>query len=217
RIDPAELASETLRQQLASPGWHPMLPVVRAFMAAAALDALTTVFAQALEAEGRGLMAKRALAHQQAVAQQLKPEVNTNELTHQVRTCLQRQFGELERGVKQRLAREFTPQVGTLWQAIDGEIAGLDELAKEVKTRSIATRLRDEYRERLMACLHEKLSQHLIGDLVAMHDLFGVVADEVETLVKNAAGPLLVPQLNHLTDDRVHALLETNLVLNREY
>lgn len=209
---------ETLLERLSRPPWDGAADVLRACSAAGALDALTAAFSLLLEQEDRGIKVKRALAQQRAgKIQQRGGTATGSDLVADVRSRVQRQFSEFERGLNERATGVFTPGSGALWRAAEERIAALAELERTPLTKVDRLRVPAPFREDLVAFLRERIATHAQQDLQQMAEMYRVVAKDVERSLQAAGAPPLDLTFDAMRDGALARLLDNALAFQKEY
>ena len=219
QVDAAALPAKSLVDRFHTPPWDATVDLLRAYVVAGASESVASVFGMALEQELRALKAKRMLAQQKAAKlQQVRPgPAGAGETVSEIRSLIQRQLGEFERGAVDRLAAQLTAPSGAIWAEVDAAVAGLSFLDEEKRAKTRALGVPKAFEDDLLRILREKISAHCIGDLVALKDLYRIVSAEVDRVLDAAGGPPVVIQFGYLPDEKLERLLERSVSLERRY
>lgn len=185
---------------------------------ARALEALAAIAGLAFEQEGRSIRAKRTLTQQRAAATQARPgAVPLNELVAGLRARLQRNFGDLARGIDERFELTFASQASAFWRNVDEQLAQVNALDSEPRVKTVATRLPAETEENWLQMLRLALWQHCVSDLGALRDTLRAAGNDVERAVAEADGPPMVVRFQQISDDRLIRILDAHLLFQRKY
>ncbi|HYN90413.1 MAG TPA: hypothetical protein VER75_00730, partial [Thermoleophilaceae bacterium] len=219
--DAARFPETTLAAHLSSPPWDTAHDLFRAYSAAVGLDSLASVFQLWMEQQARDVRTRRA-ATQAKLG--VKPGAVTAraatapaDLANEVKARIQRHSQEFERGANERLQDLLGVPAGSLARETEAMILGLDDLAQEVKTTKIETRIPEAFLEKLLRTVRERVARHCAADLVAQNDLLRLLAQEIERALALAQGPSVVPQFAYLAEDRVRRMLDMNVALHVQY
>jgi len=219
-VDLARFPETTLAAHLASSPWDAAQELFRAYSAAAALDSLAGVFGLWAEQQGRDMRIRRAATQAKLGGKPSptgKAPAASPELLADIKARIQRHSQEFERGAGERLQDLLSVPAGNLARECEALLLGLDELAEEVKTTKIETRLPEAFLQRLLKTVRERIARHCAADLVALNDLFRLLTQEIEREMAQAQGPPFVPQFAYLTEDRVRRVLDMTVALQVQY
>ena len=227
-VDVERFPDTTLAAHLSAPPWDGAHELFRAYSAAAALDSLAGVYALWLEQQGRDLRTRRAATQAKlgrpaaggalaAAAARPAPGAGAGDLVGEIKARIQRHSQEFERGAAERLQDLLSVPAGRLAREVEATLLGLDELTEEVRTTKVETRIPDPFLETLARTVRERIARHCAADLVALNDLFRLLAQEMEREIAQAQGPPYVPQFSYLTEDRVRRMLDMTVSVQVQY
>lgn len=214
----ADVGQRTLTQRLSEPPLLESLDVLRAASVAHALESLAAVFQMAHDAELRGIRAKRAMLQQRA--SKLPASAGTgrsaSDVLSDVRTRLQRQLSEFTRGTEERWAALTYPS-GQTWAELESLLASLTALDEQARAKTLSTRVPDKFHDEWTTRLHSILVRSADADVVAMRDLFRVLADDIVQTVARAGGPAIVVNFQFLDRSRFDRVVEQSAASSRPY
>jgi hypothetical protein len=224
-VDVDRFPDTTLAAHLSSPPWDGAHDLLRAYSAAAALDSLAGVYGLWLEQQGRDLRTRRAATQAKlgrpaaggVLAAAARPAAGGPDLVAEIKARIQRHSQEFERGAAERLQDLLSVPAGRLAREAEALLLGLDELTEEVRTTKVETRIPDAFLETLARTVRERIARHCAADLVALNDLFRLLAQEMEREIAQAQGPPYVPQFSYLTEDRVRRMLDMTVSMQVQY
>ena len=222
-VDAARFPDTTLAAHLCASPWDSAHELFRAYSANVALDSLAGVFALWMEQQGRDLRTRRAATQAKlggkpaaaGVAARTPPAVP--DALPEIKARLQRHSQEFERGAAERLQDLLNVPAGRLAREMEALLLGLDELSEELRTTKIETRIPEAFLELLGRTLRERVARHCAADVVALNDLFRLLAQEIERENAQAQGPPFVAQFAYLTEERVRRMLDMTLALQVQY
>jgi hypothetical protein len=214
----AEL-SNTSFGRLFTPAGDALFDSILAYSVVASLDSLSRALDLAVDAELRGLQAKKAVTQQRVVRSQQRTGSVTSsvELVGELRGRIQRQFAEFERGLNDRLQELFLPQIGNLSKMVDKRLEAIQTLDDKQQSGKTSLAVSAGVEAELMNDVRSDIEGELCGDLVAMRDMFRLVQTDMEGFLESRGAPPIVPQFQYLTEDRLYRLLDNNLILQRRY
>ncbi len=219
--DAARFPDTTLAAHLSSPPWDTAHDLFRAYSAAVGLDSLASVFQLWMEQQARDLRTRRAATQAKLgvkpSAAAARAAAAPADLANDVKARIQRHSQEFERGANERLQDLLGVPAGSLARETEAMILGLDDLAQEVRTTKIETRIPEAFLERLLRTVRERVARHCAADLVAQNDLLRLLAQEIERALALAQGPSVVPQFAYLAEDRVRRMLDMTVALHVQY
>ncbi len=219
--DAARFPDTTLAAHLSSPPWDAAHDLFRAYSAAVGLDSLASVFQLWMEQQARDLRTRRAATQAKLgvkpTAAAVRAATVPADLAGDVRARIQRHSQEFERGANERLQDLLGVPAGSLARETEAMILGLDDLAQEVRTTKIETRIPEAFLEKLLRTVRERVARHCAADLVAQNDLLRLLAQEIERALALAQGPSVVPQFAYLAEDRVRRMLDMTVAVHVQY
>ena len=209
---------DSLREKLNSPPWDAVLDVLRAYSISGSSESLATVLGLGIEQEIRGLKAKRSVAQQRiAKLQQKSGQLTAGEMTSDLRSRIQRQFADFERGAGDRFQALIAPQVGTLTQELDQRLNNLSDLESENRAKTTSYRIPGDFEKTYTSYLREGLTRQVQSDLVAMQDLFRILQVDIEKQITAGGGPPVTLNFRLIDEDRVARMLQSSIVFQRSY
>ncbi len=128
--------------------------------------------------------------------------------TARAKPLLQRQFGELERGLGNTDAAFLGVPAGALIRELEELADALVDLDRHQRANAIATRIPRSFEEDVNRRVRERLFEHFSHDLKAINDLFQLAAHEVERLVESEGGLPVVLDPRLAKDDVISGLLD---------
>ena len=219
--DAARFPDTTLVAHLSSPPWDAAHELFRAYSAAVGLDSLASVFQLWMDQQARDLRTRRAATQAKLGSKPSAAPGRTApaaaDLAGDVKARIQRHSQEFERGASERLQDLLGVPAGSLARETEAMILGLDDLAQEVKTTKIETRIPEAFLEKMLRTVRERVARHCAADLVAQNDLLRLLAQEIERALALAQGPPVVPQFAYLAEDRVRRMLDMTVAVNVQY
>jgi hypothetical protein len=222
-VDIAALPETTLQAQLAGPPWGGGLNLLRAYSTAAGLESLAGVFDLALQQQARHIKVKRSAAQAKlgpvkgAAAGTAKPPAAASDVVNEIKSRVQRHTQEFERGASERLVNLLGPATGTLTRESETLLLQLDDLEEEERSTKVETRIAAEFEERLTRTIRQRISRHCLADVVALNDLFRLLAQEIDRSLHAAQGPPFVAQFAYLTEERVRRLIDMYAIFPVNY
>jgi hypothetical protein len=212
------LPQASLVAMLSAPPWNALVDVLRAYSIAASAESLSSVLGLGLEQEIRALRAKRSVAQQRIAKLQQRPNQATpGEQAAELRSRIQRQFADFERGASDRFQALITPQVGTVAKRLDENLAGLGGLESEKRAKSTSYRIPEQFETSYTNTVRDALTKQVQSDLLAMQDLFRILQGEIERQMVSLGGPPLTLCFRLIDEDRVTRLLQSTIVFQRSY
>lgn len=216
--DSSSPPGKSLSEKFSATQWDGVLDVLRAYSISSSSESLATVLGLGIEQEIRGLKAKRSVAQQKIAKLQQKPsQLSAGEMTSDLRLRLQRQFADFERGASDRFYELIAPQVGTLTQELDQQLAHLSNLESQNRAKSTSYRIPDDFEIAYTSSLREGLTKQVQSDLVAMQDLFRILQADIEKQVGASGGPPVNLNFRLIDEDRVARMLQSSIALQRNY
>ncbi len=208
----------TVNSLLGSPTWKPLWNTLTASSLASAVEASAGVLRQLLSQEERGLVGKKALVQTQASqpATQLTA-AQAPKLLAAVRDQLQREFGELERSLRDRLKSKLMPPTAPVWERSQQLLQELSNLQREERARTLATSIPADFEDRLLSELSDAITEACTADLVALQDLSQGLEEDIEARVTAAGGPPVTINIVQLTADRINRVASGSLHFQRTY
>jgi HAMP domain-containing protein len=203
--------------------WDAAAEPLKAYGALAGLETLAQLFAVVVRQQSDDTRVKKAVTQQRLAKFQTRSPLAAGiggggaDLLADVKARLARQAAEFERGVGERLQDLLGHPSGSLTREIEARLAGLSELAQELKSTAVATRVPQEFEDELNALMRERVAHHCAADLGALNDLFRLIAQDVERQLAHGGGPPVVLQFRYLTEERVRRLLDLYAVLQCTY
>jgi hypothetical protein len=207
-----------LTRVFGSPASGQVLDLLHADAAARALEALTAIAGLAFEQELRGIRARRALTQQRtSAAQTRQAPAALTDIAGALRARLQRSFADFARGVDERFSAAMSSPVSPFWKELEERLAAIDTLDRELRVKTIATRIPADVEDDWLEALRAGLVRHCLADLGALRDTLRAASHEVEKVVVEAGGPPLVVPLQQITDERLTRILDASLITQRKY
>jgi hypothetical protein len=222
-VDAERFPDTTLAAHLSSPPWDSAHELFRAYSAVVGLDSLAGVFSLWMEQQGRELRTRRAATQAKLGGRgtqaggAARPAAGAPDLSGEIKARIQRHSQEFERGAAERLQDLLSVPAGRLAREAESMLLGLDELSEEERTTKIETRIPEAFLDKLVRTLRERIARHCAADLVALNDLFRLLAQEIEREIAQAQGPPFVPQFAYLTEDRVRRMLDMAVAVQVQY
>ena len=209
--------ASTLQQILSSSPYCDAKELLQTFAVANSLSKLSEVLSLAVDQEVKGTKIKRAMIQQKAAKMQQQGMVNSNEFFSELRSYIQHQLYDFERGAANRMNDLFAPQTGTLFVEIKNRINGLDTLEKISMAKTTQLSIPGSFSQALLKVIFEKVIAHCRNDLLTMKDFFKLISQGVEDKIMKSKGPPVVPQFQFISVEQVEKLLDGKILLERMF
>jgi hypothetical protein len=217
-VDIDSLEPNGLGTLLSSPPWRDNLDVLKAQSLANALDSEVNVFEIALENELGAIKAKRALVQQRAAKIQTRPATSVApDIIGEVRSRLQRQFTDFQRGAAARLQALLGSSTGSFGKDLEAQLNEIHDLERTHSATSTITSLSPENEDRLLRTLSNRFATHCLGDLVSMKDFYALVRKEVEQVVSAVNGPSMTLHFQYIDQSQIDRIVRDHFLLQRHY
>ncbi len=144
------------------------------------------------------------------------PQVGAD-LIPDIKARIQRHSQEFERGAVERLQDLLGLAAGTLSRETEAMMLALDELDEREGTTKIECRIPPAFEQKLLKTIRDGVARHCAGDVVALNDLFRLLAQEIEREIAQAQGPPFVPHFAYLTEDRVRRMMDMSIAFQAQY
>ncbi len=205
--------------------WDGASEPLKAYGALAGLETLAQLFGVIVQQQADDTRVRKTVTQQRLAKFQTRSPLAAGpaagaggaEAVAEIKARLARQAAEFERGVAERLQDLLGHPSGALTREIEARLVGLAELSQELKSTAVATRVPQAFEDEINALMRERVARHCTADLVALNDLFRLIAQDVERHLAQAGGPPVVLQFRYLTEERVRRLLDLYAVMQCTY
>jgi hypothetical protein len=218
---PATVPETSFQARLSAAPWDAAHDLFRAHSTVVALESLCGVFDIVLQQQARDLRTKKA-ATQAKIGKtgpgsaKAGPQVGAD-LIPDIKARIQRHSQEFERGAVERLQDLLGLAAGTLARETEAMMLALDELDEREGTTKIECRIPPAFEQKLLKTIRDRVARHCAGDVVALNDLFRLLAQEIEREIAQAQGPPFVPHFTYLTEDRVRRMMDMSIAFQAQY
>jgi hypothetical protein len=218
---PATIPETSFQARLSVAPWDAAHDLFRAHSTVTALESLCGVFDIVLQQQARDLRTKKAATQAKIGktgpgAAKAGPQVGAD-LIPDIKARIQRHSQEFERGAVERLQDLLGLAAGTLSRETEAMMLALDELDEREGTTKIECRIPPAFEQKLLKTIRDRVARHCAGDVVALNDLFRLLAQEIEREIAQAQGPPFVPHFAYLTEDRVRRMMDMSIAFQAQY
>ena len=218
---PATIPETSFQARLSVAPWDAAHDLFRAHSTVGALESLCGVFDIVLQQQARDLRTKKAATQAKIGktgpgAAKAGPQVGAD-LIPDIKARIQRHSQEFERGAVERLQDLLGLAAGTLSRETEAMMLALDELDEREGTTKIECRIPPAFEQKLLKTIRDRVARHCAGDVVALNDLFRLLAQEIEREIAQAQGPPFVPHFAYLTEDRVRRMMDMSIAFQAQY
>jgi hypothetical protein len=218
---PATIPETSFQARLSAAPWDAAHDLFRAHSTVTALESLCGVFDIVLQQQARDLRTKKAATQAKIGktgpgAAKAGPQVGAD-LIPDIKARIQRHSQEFERGAVERLQDLLGLAAGTLSRETEAMMLALDELDEREGTTKIECRIPPAFEQKLLKTIRDRVARHCAGDVVALNDLFRLLAQEIEREIAQAQGPPFVPHFAYLTEDRVRRMMDMSIAFQAQY
>jgi hypothetical protein len=218
---PAAVPETSFQARLSVAPWDAAHDLFRAHSTVVALESLCGVFDIVLQQQARDLRTKKAATQAKIGktgpgAAKAGPQVGAD-LIPDIKARIQRHSQEFERGAVERLQDLLGLAAGTLARETEAMMLALDELDEREGSTKIECRIPPAFEQKLLKTIRDRIARHSAGDVVALNDLFRLLAQEIEREIAQAQGPPFVPHFTYLTEDRVRRMMDMSIAFQAQY
>jgi hypothetical protein len=185
---------QTLPERLHAKPWPELIALSRSQVATLSVAAAVKVFGAILTEETRGLRVRQAMVQQRVALVQKSSVPNGNEILTQIRSRLQRQFGDFERTISDRLSHLLSPASSTIWGRVEDRLAELDSLEWSDRATGTRVQIPVSFDATLTDDVLLPLRQQAEDDIAALHELMDTQVDAVRKLIPHDAPRLTLQQ-----------------------
>lgn len=203
--------------QISTPPWTIVVDLLSAYAVLRALKSAVEGVRVVLEQEERRLRAKRVILQQQATRIQQPSGTSPNELVMELRAQVQRQVGEFEHGIQQRLRSLFAPQIGTLTREAEQLLNMLKPLDEQPGEKRVILTVPDVFDRQLRSKINERVRAHCVSDLRSLADLYALMKEDVDQQLASDGARSLLVSYAYPDADRLDTLLAIHFRIDRPY
>lgn len=164
------------------------------------------------------LIAKKViLNHEVKKVKERNLSKTNNEWFTTIKSDIQKEVFELDKGIKKRITELLRFGTGKLWKEIEEEAYKFNVFEKVKRTKTTELRLPKEYSYNIKNKIYSKLFKHFIADLISINDFFKKALEETELKAIKNNIQITYSSFEHLTDDDINKILKNAIRFERPY